>query len=243
MVKVKEVVENNKSSVVHARMLSSFCGVWLCVTLWTVAHQALVSMGFSRQENWSGLPCPPLGCPPHPGIKCYVSILWFLHWQAGSLPLAPLYSFGAYQSISHWTLYTQLHRPPNSHRQPIDSPICYLSFGGHDDPHWFLSSILGKSDISPIIRKTRFSYWRFLWSKETLRAEGKDGVRGWDGWMESPMQWTWTWANSGRWWGQGSLAYCSPWGHKESDTTEWLNNNKETSRQPCMLMCVFKPMP
>ena len=25
--------------------------------------------------------------------------------------------------------------------------------------------------------------------------------------------------------GQGSLAYCSPWGHKESDTTEWLNNN------------------
>ena len=221
---------------------SCFNCVRLCATPWTVAHQALVSMGFSRQENWSGLPCPPLGCPPHPGIKCYVSILWFLHWQAGSLPLAPLYSFGAYQSISHWTLYTQLHRPPNSHRQPVDSPICYLSFGGHDDPHWFLSSILGKSDISPIIRKTRFSYWRFLWSKETLRAEGKDGVRGWDGWMESPMQWTWTWANSGRWWGQGSLAYCSPWGHKESDTTEWLNNNKETSRQPCMLMCVFKPM-
>ena len=25
--------------------------------------------------------------------------------------------------------------------------------------------------------------------------------------------------------GQGSLAYCSPWGHKESDTTKWLNNN------------------
>ena len=31
------------------------------VTLWTVAYQAPQSMGFSRQENWSGLPCPPLG--------------------------------------------------------------------------------------------------------------------------------------------------------------------------------------
>ena len=30
-----------------------------CVTLWTVAHQAPLSVGFSRQEHWSGLPCPP----------------------------------------------------------------------------------------------------------------------------------------------------------------------------------------
>ena len=33
--------------------------VELLVILWTVAHQAPLSMGFSRQENWSGLPCPP----------------------------------------------------------------------------------------------------------------------------------------------------------------------------------------
>ena len=32
-----------------------------CVTLWTVACQAPLSMGFSRQEYWSGLPCPPPG--------------------------------------------------------------------------------------------------------------------------------------------------------------------------------------
>ena len=31
----------------------------LFVTPWTIAHQALLSMGFSRQEYWSGLPCPP----------------------------------------------------------------------------------------------------------------------------------------------------------------------------------------
>jgi len=35
------------------------------------------------------------------------------------------------------------------------------------------------------------------------QREGEEGIRGWDGWMASPMQWTWTWANSRRWWGTG----------------------------------------
>ena len=38
-------------------------------TQWTVAHQAPLSMGFSRQEYWSGLPCPPPGDLPDPGIE------------------------------------------------------------------------------------------------------------------------------------------------------------------------------
>ena len=43
--------------------------VWLSATLWTVAHQAPLSMGFSRQECWSGLPFPPPGDLPNPGIE------------------------------------------------------------------------------------------------------------------------------------------------------------------------------
>ena len=39
------------------------------------------------------------------------------------------------------------------------------------------------------------------WCWERLRAEGEEGVRGWDGWPGSWIQWTWTWADSGRWWG------------------------------------------
>ena len=39
------------------------------VTPWTVAHQALLSMGFSRQEYWSGLPFPSPGDLPNPGIE------------------------------------------------------------------------------------------------------------------------------------------------------------------------------
>ena len=37
------------------------------------------------------------------------------------------------------------------------------------------------------------------WCWERLRAEAKEHVRGWDGWMISLIQWTWTWANFGRW--------------------------------------------
>ena len=49
-------------------ILSHFSCVPLLVTLWTVARQAPLSMGFSRQEYWSGLPCPPPGALPDPGI-------------------------------------------------------------------------------------------------------------------------------------------------------------------------------
>ena len=50
-------------------MLSHFSRVRPFVTLWTIALQTPWSMGFSRQEYWSGLPCPPLGDLPDPGIK------------------------------------------------------------------------------------------------------------------------------------------------------------------------------
>ena len=58
-----------------------------CETLWTVDCQALLSMGFSREENWSGLPCPPPGDlsdleiqPASPRSPASTE---------GSLPLAP----------------------------------------------------------------------------------------------------------------------------------------------------------
>ena len=51
----------------------------------TVAHQAPLSMGFSRQEYWNGLPCPPLGDLPDPGIEPTSPA-----WQADSLPLSHL---------------------------------------------------------------------------------------------------------------------------------------------------------
>ena len=49
--------------------------VWLFVTPWNVARQDLLSMGFSRQEHWSGLPFPPLGDLPDPGIETKFPVL------------------------------------------------------------------------------------------------------------------------------------------------------------------------
>ena len=66
---------------------SRFSRVWLCATLWTVAYQAFLSVGFSRQEYWSILPCPPPGGLPDPGMNPWLSYL--LHWRAGSSPPAP----------------------------------------------------------------------------------------------------------------------------------------------------------
>ena len=48
-------------------VLSHFSRVQLFANLWPVAHQAPLSMGFSRQEYWSGLPCLPPGDLPDPG--------------------------------------------------------------------------------------------------------------------------------------------------------------------------------
>jgi len=69
-------------------MLSHFSHVQLFVTLWTVDCQAPLSMGFSRQEYWSGLPCPPSGNLPNPGI------------EPGS-PAAPALQVDFLQ-LSHW---------------------------------------------------------------------------------------------------------------------------------------------
>ena len=68
-------------------MLSHFIRVQLFATLWTVADQASLSMGFSRQEYESGLPLPCPGDLPDPGTD--LASLYLLHWHAGSLPLAP----------------------------------------------------------------------------------------------------------------------------------------------------------
>ena len=73
----------------------------LLATLWTVARQAPLSMGFSRQERWSGLPSPLLGNlsqGSNPGL------LSLLYWQADSLPLSRLGS-PKLSSVMHGFLF------------------------------------------------------------------------------------------------------------------------------------------
>ena len=67
----KKAVTDKSKNLCVLNCFSRVC-LW---TLWTLAHQAPLSMGFSRQEYWSGLPCPSPGDLPNPGIepRCLVS--------------------------------------------------------------------------------------------------------------------------------------------------------------------------
>ena len=47
------------------------------------------------------------------------------------------------------------------------------------------------------------THWKRPWRWEGLGVGGEGDDRGWDGWMESPTQWTWVWVNSGSWWWTG----------------------------------------
>ena len=69
-------------------MLSRFSHARLFATLWTIAHKAPLSMGFSRQKYWSGLPCHFPGELPNSGIKPTSPMSPAL--QADTLPSKPL---------------------------------------------------------------------------------------------------------------------------------------------------------
>ena len=73
--------------VTRACAPSCFSRVWLFVTLCTLARQAPLPMGISRQEYCSGLPCPPPGALPHPGTES--TSLTSPALAGGSSPLVP----------------------------------------------------------------------------------------------------------------------------------------------------------
>ena len=97
---------NVHSNVTRVCALSHFSRVWLFVTpwTWTVARQAPLSMGFSGQEYWSGVPCPPPGDLPDPGIEPASPVSPAL--QVDSLPLS---HWGSpqmlYWQYNHWALF------------------------------------------------------------------------------------------------------------------------------------------
>ena len=79
-------------------LLSHVSHVWLFATPWTVAHQAPLSMGFSRQEDWSGLPCPPPRDLPDPGMEP-VSLM------------SPALAGGVFTMSTTWEAFSVLQKP------------------------------------------------------------------------------------------------------------------------------------
>ena len=111
----------------------SLSHVQLFATPWTVAYQAPLSMGFSRQEYWTGLPFPSPGDLPDPGIKPH--LLHLLLSQAGSLPLAPPGKLETQQVCMHVCQMLILYFPLLSLKQQ-KGPTCQLRKGFSFSPLW-----------------------------------------------------------------------------------------------------------
>ena len=62
------------------------------------------------------------------------------------------------------------------------------------------------------------THWKIPWCWGRLRVGGEGGNRGWDGWMVSPTQWTWVWANSGRQWRTGKSGV---YGVAKTQLSDW----------------------
>ena len=81
---VAQMVKNLSAMQEEEEEVKSLSRVRLFAVLWSTVCQAPLSMDFSRQEYWSGLPCPPPGDLPDPGIRPMSLAL-----QADSLPTVP----------------------------------------------------------------------------------------------------------------------------------------------------------
>ena len=76
-----------------------------------------------------------------------------------------------------------------------------------------LRKINSEYSLEGLMLNPKLQYFgHLMWTTDSLEkslmlgkieGRGEEGVRGWDDWMASLMQWTWTWANFGRWWGTG----------------------------------------
>ena len=91
------------------------------VTPWTVAHQAPLSMGFSRQEYWGLRHALLQGIFPTQGLN--PPLLCLLHWQVGSLPLMP-----HLWSLSHYTALPEPLSSPPAALWPPDGPTGEMSY-------------------------------------------------------------------------------------------------------------------
>ena len=118
-------------------MLSHFSHVQLFVTLWTVAYQASLSMGFSRQKYWSGLAFPAPGDLPDPGIEptSFNSLaLAHPHYQVVII-YSPLPSLG--NDVRQWTMWLKIDPVSQSEGGRKDSGQ-QSNISGPNQPHLLL---------------------------------------------------------------------------------------------------------
>ena len=182
----------------HACMLSHFSHVRLCATLWTAAHQAPLSMGFSRQEYWSGLPFPS---------PTYVTVWTIMKaecWRVDAFEL--------------WYCRRPLRVPWAA--RPNQSILKEIN------PEYSLEGLMLKLKLQSfghlMQRADSLEKTLMLGKIEGRRRKGwQRMIVGWHHRLNEPE----SEQNSRDNEGQESLVCYRSWGCKELEATEWLNNN------------------
>ena len=183
--------------------VKSLSRVWLLATPWTVAHQAPPFMGFSRQEYWSGVPLPspvtnldsvlksrditlPDKCPDSQSYGYSIAL---------DVRVGPKEDWAPKEWCFQIEVLEKTLRVPWTARRSNQSILKEIN------PEYSLKGLMLKLNLQyfgHLMRRADSLEKTWWW--EWLRAGGEGDDRGWDGWMASPTQWTWVWANSGRLW-------------------------------------------
>ena len=186
-------------------LLSCFSRVRLCATLWTAAHQAPPSLGFSRQEYWSGVPLPSLMTNLNSILKkrditlpkkvCLVKIMVF-----------PVVLYG-YENLTikkaeHWRIDVfELWCWKRLLRVPWTARISNQSI---------LKNISCEYSLEGLMLKLKLQYFGYLiqrtdsLEKALMLEKTRQAEKGMtEDEMVSLIWWTWVWANFGNWWCTG----------------------------------------
>ena len=153
--------------------VKSLCCVRLLATPWTAAYQAPPSMGFARQECWSGVPLPTSKRGQSYGFSSSHVWMWELDHKESSV-------------LKNWCFWTVVLE--KTLESPLDCKEIKKVNPKGNHPWIFMEYAKAET---PILWPSDGKNWLIgknpeIWEK--LKAEGEGDDRGWDGWMASPTQ-------------------------------------------------------
>ena len=99
--------------------------------------------------------------------------------------------------------------------------------------HWIFTGRTDPEAEAPILWPPDLKSWLIgrPWCWERLKAEREEGNRGWDGWVASLIQWTWTWENTRKWWGTGRPGVL-PFIGSQRVSYDWVTEEEQSGPQP-----------
>ena len=151
----------------------------------------------ARILEWVAIPSCRGCSQPGDWTRNFIHFLHLLHWQAGSLPEAPLGKHKEGWTPKNWCFWiVLLQKTPEN---PLDSKEIKTVNPKGNQPWIFIGRIYADAE-APILWSpdVKSWLWKRPWCCERLKAGGERGKKGWNVWMVSLIQWTWIWAKSGR---------------------------------------------